>query len=133
MSQKIFIIEDDVNILYGLQAKFRVEGFQVRISSGEEEVFEVVDSINFFEADYVVLDVVLPNMDGFEVIKKIRENIGNSLPIFVFADISENDIQSRAGDYGANCYFVKEETNIDEFASKVLKIIDNRQRAKFYR
>jgi DNA-binding response OmpR family regulator len=128
MPKKIFIIEDDTNILYGLQAKFRVEDFEVRFSSGEEEVFEVVDSVNFFEADYVILDVVLPNMDGFEVIKKIRENIGNSLPIFVFSDVSENDVQTRAKDYGANYYFVKEHVNIDEFTEKVLKIIKNRER-----
>jgi DNA-binding response OmpR family regulator len=128
MPQKIFIIEDDVNILHGLQAKFRVEGFDVKFSSGEESLLELVDNINFFETDYVILDIVLPNMDGFEVIKKIRENIGNSLPIFVFSDVSENDVQTRARDYGANYYFVKEHINIDEFSGKVLKIVENREK-----
>jgi two-component system OmpR family response regulator len=128
MSPKIFIIEDDVNILYGLQAKFRVEGFEVRFSSGEETETEAVDSINFFEADYVILDIILPNMDGFEVIKKIRENIGDSLPIFVFSDVSENDVQTRARDYGVNYYFIKEHINIDEFVEKALKIMENREK-----
>ncbi len=128
MSKKIFIIEDDVNILYGLQAKFRVEGFNIQLSSGEEEVREIVDNINFFEADYLILDLILPNVDGFDIIKQVRTNIGNSLPIFVFSDASENDIQTRAKDFGANYYFIKNEINIDEFMDKVLRIMKNLER-----
>ncbi len=128
MSKKIFIIEDDVNILYGLQAKFRVEGFDVKLSSGEEEVREIVDNINFFETGYLILDLILPNVDGFDIIKQVRANIGNSLPIFVFSDVSENDIQTRAKDFGANYYFIKDEMNIDEFMDKVLRIMKNLER-----
>ncbi len=128
MSKKIFIIEDDVNILYGLQAKFRVEGFDVKLSSGEEEVREIVDNINFFKADCLILDLILPNVDGFDIIKQVRANIGNSLPIFVFSDVSENDIQTRAKDFGANYYFIKNEINIDEFTDKVLRIMKNQEK-----
>lgn len=128
MPKKIFIIEDDVNILYGLQAKFRSEGFEVQLSSGEEELRHIVDKIEFFETDYLILDLILPNVDGFDIIRRVRENIGNSLPIFVFSDVSENDIQTRARDFGANYYFVKDEINIDEFSDRVMKIMRNRER-----
>lgn len=129
MPKKIFIIEDDVNILYGLQAKFRVEGFEVRLSSGEEEPQKIVDKIGIFEADYLILDLILPNVDGFDIIKRARATIGSSLPIFVFSDVSENDIQTRAQDFGANYYFVKDEINVEEFASRVMKIIENREKS----
>jgi DNA-binding response OmpR family regulator len=128
MNKKIFIIEDDVNILYGLQAKFRVEGFDVQLSSGEEELRHIVDKISLFEADYLILDLILPNVDGFDIIRRVREEIGNSLPIFVFSDVSENDIQSRAHDFGANYYFIKDEINIDEFVERVTRIIRNKEK-----
>lgn len=129
MPKKIFIIEDDVNILYGLQAKFRAEGFEVRLSSGEEESQKIVDKLGIFGSDYLILDLILPNVDGFDIIKRVRATIGNSLPIFVFSDVSENDIQTRARDFGANYYFVKDEINVEEFASRVMKIIENREKS----
>lgn len=127
--KNIFIIEDDINILYGLQAKFRVGGFNVKLSSGEEGIQELVDNINFFNTDYLIMDVILPNLDGFEVIKKVRENIGNSLPVFVFSDVSEQDIKTRGKDYGSNFYFLKQEVDIDEFTQRVLKIIENKEKS----
>lgn len=126
--KNIFIIEDDINILYGLQAQFRVEGFEVKLSSGEEGIQELVDNINFFNTDYLIMDVILPNLDGFEVIKKVRENIGNSLPIFVFSDVSEQDVKTRSKDYGNNFYFLKQEVDIDKFTQRVLKIMENREK-----
>lgn len=129
MVKKIFIIEDDANILYSLEANFSAEGLEVETHEGEEEVEEIMDDIRDFQPDYLILDVILPKLDGFDVIKRIKED-GElaDLPIFIFSDISDEDSRSRSLEIGADYFFPKEEFDTYEFAEKVKKIMANNER-----
>lgn len=121
--KKIFIIEDDVNILYGLQAQLSTD-FLVELSEGEEELEELISQIKAFSPDYLILDLILPKLDGFEVIKRIREDDDlSNLPIFIFTDLSDEDSKSRSLELGADYYFIREEFDIFAFVDKVKKII----------
>lgn len=127
--KKIFLLEDDVNILYGLEAQFSTDNFEVESSEGEEDVEELLDNIRAFSPDYLVLDLILPKLDGFEVVKKIKEDEELSdLPIFIFTDLSDEDSKNRSLELGADYYFIKEEFDIYEFAEKVKKIINNKEK-----
>ena len=131
MSKKIFIIEDDANILYGLEAEFTSADFEVEVSEGEEELEELMDLLSDFDPDYIVLDLILPKVDGFEVIKKIKEH--NDLcekQIFIFTDLSDEDSRQRSLEMGADYVFFKEEFDIFEFTEKVKKIIHNQEKVK---
>jgi len=129
MDKKIFIVEDDVNILYSLEANFSAEGLDVETSEGEEEMDELMENIHDFGPDYVILDVILPKLDGFEIIKKIKEDSELSdLPIFVFSDISDEDSRSRSLEIGADYFFPKDEFDTYEFTEKVKKIMANQER-----
>jgi DNA-binding response OmpR family regulator len=129
MDKKIFIIEDDTNILYGLEANFSAEGLDVQTSEGEEEVDELMDNIRDFQPDYLILDVILPRLDGFDIIKKIKEDDELSdLPIFIFSDISDEDSRSRSLELGADYFFPKDEFDTYEFTEKVKKIMANQER-----
>ena len=129
MEKKIFIIEDDTNILYGLEANFSAEGLEVQTSEGEEEIEELMENIRDFEPDYLVLDVILPRLDGFDIIKKVKEDDELSdLPIFIFSDISDEDSRSRSLEMGADYFFPKDEFDTYEFTEKVKKIMANQER-----
>lgn len=129
MDKKIFIIEDDSNILYSLEANFSAEGLEVMTSEGDEEMDEVMENIDDFAPDYLILDVILPKLDGFEIIKKIKESSDLAdLPIFVFSDISDEDSRSRSLEMGADYFFPKEDFDAYEFAEKVKKIMANQER-----
>ncbi len=129
MEKKIFIIEDDTNILYSLEANFSAEGLDTETSEGEEEMDEVMDNIRDFNPDYLILDVILPKLDGFEIIKKVKEDSELSdLPIFVFSDISDEDSRSRSLEIGADYFFPKDEFDTYEFTEKVKKIMANQER-----
>lgn len=129
MEKKIFIIEDDANILYGLEANFSAEGLDVETSEGEEEPDEIMDNIRDFGPDYIILDVILPKLDGFEIIKKIKEDSELSdLQIFIFSDISDEDSRSRSLEMGADYFFPKDEFDTYEFTEKVKKIMANNER-----
>lgn len=129
MDKKIFIIEDDSNILYSLEANFSAEGLEVVTSEGDEELEEIIDNINDFAPDYLILDVILPKLDGFEIIKRLKEESETAdLPIFVFSDISDEDSRSRSLEMGADYFFPKEDFDAYEFAEKVKKIMANQER-----
>jgi len=126
MAKKIYIVEDDANILYGLQAKLSLAGFLVEVSNGNLEIENLMDNIKKADPDFIILDLILPRIDGFEVVKAIRadQNISN-LPIFIFTNLSDQDTRSRSAALGVSYFFIKNDFNVDNFASKVKKIIEN--------
>ncbi len=128
-TKKIYIIEDDADLLYGLEAEFAAEGFEVETSYGDEEPEELLNNLRSFNPDYIIVDLILPKMDGFEIVKKIKsDETINQEQIFVFTDLSEEDSRVRSLDIGADYIFFKEEFDTFEFAEKVKKIILNREK-----
>lgn len=126
MTKRIFIIEDDTNILYALEAQFAAEDFVVETSNGEEEPEELFNRLRKFSPDFIVLDVILPTSDGFDVLKKIKEDDElNEARIFVFTDISDEDNKQRSLQMGADYFFFKEDFDTYEFVEKVKNIVSN--------
>ncbi len=128
-NKKIFIIEDDANILYGLEAQFTDNDLEVETSEGDEELNELMDRLRDFDPEYIVLDLILPKVDGFEIIKKIKEDDElNDREIFIFTDLSEEDSQERSLKLGADYIFFKDDFDTFQFAEKVVKIINNQDK-----
>ena len=129
MHKKIFIIEDDVNILYGLQAKLSVEGFTVTVENGNSSTEEIIEKIEEVKPDIIVLDLILPQVDGFQLLMKIKSNreIG-AIPVFVFTNLSDEDSRKKGISLGVDHYLIKQDLNIDSFVDKVKKIIENRDK-----
>ncbi len=71
MSQKILIVEDEPNIVVPLQFSLEQKGYQVSIVGSGEEALEVIPSIL---PDLILLDIMLPGIDGYEVCQNVREN-----------------------------------------------------------
>ncbi|HKK54618.1 MAG TPA: response regulator [Patescibacteria group bacterium] len=128
MSKKIYIIEDDANLLYGLQSRFSSEGYEVEITTGEETLEELLAYIKKSKFDYVILDLILPDLDGFELLEAIRsEDELKDLSVFVFTDLSDEDSKNRSMELGADYYFIKTDFDINEFSEKVIRILNNKQ------
>lgn len=128
-NKKIFIIEDDANILYGLEAQFTAADIEVEVSEADEDLEELMTKIRDFDPDYIITDLILPKVDGFEVVKKIKsdEELGEK-EIFIFTDLSDEDSRSRSLELGADYFFFKEDFDTFEFAEKVKKIVANKEK-----
>jgi Response regulators consisting of a CheY-like receiver domain and a winged-helix DNA-binding domain len=129
MKKNIFIIEDDINLAGAMQAQFNLKNFTAEINLGNEEDIEaLINEIKKVDADIVILDLILPKLDGFEIIKAIRaDDEISDIYIFIFTDVSDEDSKARGLSVGANQYFIKEDFSPEEFAEKVKKIMDNRE------
>ena len=129
-SKKIFIIEDEASLLYSLQAKFRIEGFEVMSDIGSEQA-EVINKILRFKPNYIILDLILPKIDGFALLKEFKNQEATSaIPIFIFTNLSDQESRAKGLKLGADYYLVKADFSIDQFVSKIKAIIRNQEKFK---
>ncbi len=128
-NNKVFVVEDDANLLYGLESQFIGAGLEVEVSEADEnDIEELILAIKESDPSYIVLDLILPKIDGFELVKKIKadSDLGDK-EIFIFTDLSDEDSRSRSLEIGADYVFFKEDFDTFEFAEKVIKIISNKE------
>ncbi len=99
---RIFIVEDEPRIARFLQIELEHEGFETATEDNGQRAFERVGQENF---DLVLLDVMLPGMDGFEVCKRIREF--SNIPIIMLTAKDEVEDKVNGLDLGADDYITK--------------------------
>lgn len=119
--KKILIIEDETMLQEALVENLTDEGYEVEGFADAESAFK---SINLKKPDIILTDLVLPNIDGFEIIKLLHERIDtNDIPIIVLSNLGEPEDVERAKALGATEYLVKAELSLGEVAERVEKII----------
>ena len=117
MNKKILIVEDD-SFLQGLAStKLEKEGFTVSGASNSDEAMKLLGSDT---PDLILLDLVLPGMDGFGILKMIREDAKTAaIPVIVFSNLSEEKDIKHAKDLGATDYMIKSNFTLDELADRI--------------
>jgi two-component system alkaline phosphatase synthesis response regulator PhoP len=119
MSKKILIIEDDT-FLQGLAAnKLSDAGFEVTTASDGDEAVTELSKEKF---NCILLDLMLPDISGFDILKSIRET-SKSLPVIVFSNLSDDKDIKKALDLGATDYLVKSNFTLEELVEKIEKTI----------
>lgn len=114
--KKILIVEDESVLLNVLKDRFDAEGWSVQTAEDGEIATELINKDKF---DLVLLDLMLPKKDGFEVLKEVRENPElRDLPIVVLFNLGADDDIKKAIALGANDYFVKTQHPIGEILEK---------------
>jgi len=99
----ILVVDDEPAIVTVVRERLEREGFTVRAVASGEEALAHMDAD---PADLVVLDVMLPGMDGFEVLRRLR-NAGHTVPVIVLTARDE-DVDKIVGlELGADDYLVK--------------------------
>ena len=102
MSQKIVVVEDDINIAELLRLYLEKDGFEVLIAHDGGEGLRLAESE---KPDLVMLDIMLPVMDGWQVCKAIRKN--SKVPIIMLTAKGETEDKVTGLEMGADDYIVK--------------------------
>lgn len=127
MNNKLAIIENDIIIKEGLKAKFSSLGYKVAGYSGDGEIETLMHDLLINRPDVIVLDIILPEIDGHKLIGALRAQEGlNAVPIFVFTNRDDKESRNRSEALGADYYFIKTDFNIDQFVLKTITIIKNK-------
>lgn len=120
--KKILIVEDDTFIRDIYQTKFNQESFEVIMA---ENGIIALEKIEQLVPDIILLDVVMPYMDGMEVLRLMKDNkVLENVPIVMLTNISEKEKIDEGMRIGASDYLIKSHFTPSEVVHKV-KILLN--------
>ena len=119
--KNILLVEDD-NFLIDIYTKqLSGAGFNVQVASdGEIAISKIVES----NPDLVMLDIILPKMSGWDVLKKIREDLNlKDLKVIILSALSQKDDLDKGAMYGVIKYLPKTDFTPSQMAEEVKKIL----------
>jgi DNA-binding response OmpR family regulator len=102
MSTSILVVDDEPRYLRLLEANLRTEGYQIITAQNGKEA---VETFSANPVDLILLDVLMPQMDGFTVCQRIRQY--SNVPIIILTSKGEEQDRVRGLDVGADDYLVK--------------------------
>jgi len=120
---KIMIVEDDPMLVEIYEKKLQGAGFEIKVvTSGKA----VKDEAILWQPDLILLDVVLPDMDGFEILEAVKkeESIRN-IPVYVFSNLGSKEDIDRATNLGAAGFLTKSNFTPSQLAEKVRELVGN--------
>lgn len=117
---KILIAEDEKPMAHALEIKFKAVGFDVKTVFDGQEVLKALETEKF---DLLILDLIMPRLDGFGVLAVLKEK-GSTIPIIVASNLGQTDDISRSLALGAEDYFVKSNVSIAEIIDKIKVRLD---------
>ena len=117
----ILVVEDDKFFVNIYRIKFTEKNFEVIVAmDGVEAINELQKKI----PDIILLDLLMPKKDGFEVLTELKKKIEwKDIPVVVATNLGQSEDIKRALAMGANNYFVKSNVRIDEVVDTVMKTI----------
>lgn len=113
--KRVLIVEDEKPLSHALQVKLSHEGFDVSVANNGDECIKLIDSKQF---DVVLLDVMMPVMNGFQVLEGLRQR-QKPPAVFVLSNLSQAEDEQRALALGARKYFIKSDTPLSAIVEEV--------------
>lgn len=113
--KRILVVEDEKALSKALQLKLESDGFEVEVADDGEVAVKKIAETKF---DLILLDLILPKLDGFRVLEKIRLT-NPKLPVFVLSNLGQPEDTKRAVALGATDYYIKSSIALSELIKKV--------------
>lgn len=108
---RVLVVEDDSMLSMVMVESFKAEKFKVSAVADGSKVFNEVIR---FSPDIIILDLVLPGMDGFAVLKQLKEDTRTEkIPVVVVSNLGQASDVKAVKALGADQYFLKANTKID--------------------
>ena len=118
--KKILIAEDERPMARALELKLGNSGFETKAVYDGKEAY---DELKENKYDLVLLDLVMPILDGFTVLEKLEEE-GIKVPIIVLSNLGQEEDVTRAKGLGAKDYFVKSNISLSDVVVHLNKFFE---------
>ncbi|MBI4120806.1 MAG: response regulator [Parcubacteria group bacterium] len=121
MDKTVLIVDDDRFLLDMYALKFKEAAFRVETADSGENAYEMVKKGG---QDVVLLDILMPTMDGFELLKRFQaEHLGKNTKFIVLSNLGEPSDIEKARELGADGYIVKATATPTEVVEVVRKVL----------
>lgn len=115
--KKILIIEDEEMLSSMYKVKFENEGYEVLISPDGVQGIELAAKE---KPSLILLDIIMPKMDGFAVLKKLKsDSATKGIPVVLLTNLGQDEDVSRGKELGASGYLIKANNTPGEVINKV--------------
>ena len=122
MAKKILIVEDDNFISEMYANKFGESGFEISVAKDGQEALNKAKEI---VPDLILLDIVLPKKDGFEVLKDLKkENVLKNTKIVFLTNLGEGEDLNKGLQSEADAYLIKAHSTPSQIVSKIEEILE---------
>lgn len=119
--KKILIVDDDSMISDMYLMKFVEDGFDATTASDGKTALEKIESE---KPDAVLLDIVMPQMDGFDVLKELgKKGLLQNTKVILLSNVGQKEDVEKGLSFGASDYIIKANFTPSEVLEKVKKII----------
>ncbi|MEK7120267.1 MAG: response regulator [Patescibacteria group bacterium] len=117
MDKKILFIEDEKSLQEILGQALKQQGFEVKEALNGQDGLDLVAK---FDPDLILLDLILPKLNGFEVLEKIKGNEATkNIPVIILTNLENSEDIQRVLELGAFDYLVKSNYSLNEIINKV--------------
>ena len=122
MPKEILIVDDEPSIVVPIQFLMEQQGYSVLVAENGEDALDVIYK---YKPDLILLDIMLPRIDGYEVCEIVRLNPEYRDVKIIFLTAKGREVEIAKGlSLGADAYFTKPFSNI-ELVAKVKELLDN--------
>ena len=119
--KRILIVEDEPFLVEMYKARFEQEGYIVEVAFNGTTV---VESVKKNKPDIVLLDIVMPEQDGYAVLRELKTRKDLQFtPVLVFSNLAQDEEIEKGLKLGADKYFVKSEYTPSQLVQEVEKMI----------
>lgn len=115
--KQVLIVEDEKPLAHALELKLAHEGFLVTVAQNGQQCLELLESTPF---DVVLLDLMMPVIDGFQVLERIK-SMPKQAYVIVLSNLSQREDEERVLALGAKKYFIKSNTPLSVIVEEVKK------------
>lgn len=124
LKRKILIVEDNEDLQQIYKFSFEDGGYEVRISgNGLIGITDIVD----FAPNIVLLDVMMPEMNGFEFLEALKNNTAIKIPVIVVSNLTQDQEKQKAIANGADLYLIKSDYEGPDLVEKVNAFLDSKE------
>jgi two-component system, chemotaxis family, sensor kinase CheA len=122
MSKRILLVEDDQYQRQAEEALLRLRGFDVAIAVDGEEALKRLAKPE--RPDLIVLDLIMPKLSGFEVLRRVKGNPEtSSIPVIVLSNLSQESDRREVLESGAAAYLVKANLTLQEVVERIEAVL----------
>lgn len=120
---KILLVEDDPFLIDIYSTKFKEDGFAVKVAKNGGEFFKELE--NNEKPDLILLDIVLPGVDGWEILRKVKnDDLVDGMKIVILSNLGQREEVEKGIDLGAAKYLIKSHYTPTEVVEEVKKILN---------
>ncbi|KKQ95449.1 MAG: Two-component response regulator, CheY subfamily [candidate division CPR2 bacterium GW2011_GWC1_39_9] len=122
MAQKILLCEDSVFFAQAISTLLKTQGYEVTAAPDGEQGLKVLKEQPDF--NLILCDIMMPNVDGFGVIREVRMDPElRKIPFIFLTGVSDQESMDKAGELGVADYFIKSNVGLDKIIDLVKKHI----------